>query len=312
MHPYSCACLAGGSCGKGKREYGAAAVFKKQCRHDRHGPRGINEVVYQQDRARIHGPVDGKHTIQVAALVEPILLELLGFIATDLAHHRSKLELERLRKATRKIRNQRRVVGRGYACDPGRLWHRFPAPPDQPGRGVNKFVAEMVTVFVSGHHVSPAHVSPPAKHASRLGTELPWQIAAEAILLEGAGSCLFLADQCDARSSEELPRCLCKFGVASRGNHVSAHARSTLAAAPGFRVIQRLGKKLHQALVSADVLLRFLPFLFPLSGKAGDVLKVHLVRNRSAVPFRFLLDHGGRPFRQTDTSVPEPAVSCGD
>lgn len=68
--------------------------------HDRECPAGVHDIVHKQDRPRRNRPYDPKRTVEVPTLVEPVLLQLLGLVASDFLHRRHKREPELARETS--------------------------------------------------------------------------------------------------------------------------------------------------------------------------------------------------------------------
>src|SRR5690606_22291952 len=78
--------ISGTGCRQCNRPRSGAPRLPEQGGDDRQGPAGIDDVIDQQDGACWNGVDQRKDTIEVPALVEAILLQLLGLIVPHLDH----------------------------------------------------------------------------------------------------------------------------------------------------------------------------------------------------------------------------------
>jgi len=126
-----------------------------------------------------------EYTIQILALMEPVLLRLLWFIVSGLGHDGHEGELQRRCQSSGKVRNQIRVILGRNAGKPFGRRVRLPAIPQHLCYSLDQFVPKMPPSLIVRHKLSPAGIAPPRENATGFGAKLLGQISSEAIFSSG-------------------------------------------------------------------------------------------------------------------------------
>jgi hypothetical protein len=157
---------------QGNRPNSGASRLPEQGGGDSQGPAGIDDVIDQQDGACGDRVDHGKNAIQVPALVEAVLLQLLRLIVAHLDHRRMERDAKPPGQTRTEVGHQFRVIARWNTGHPRWRRLRLPALANHFGRRFDQLVAELAGVFLVRDHATPAGIAPARQDTAGLGTQI--------------------------------------------------------------------------------------------------------------------------------------------